>query len=159
MEKEIQNQLRNLKESIKYWWINLKILQKTIVILLIIIFLFIFYIVLDANKYQSVVHIIDGEGKVGVNPTDERLDFGDLSRGTSAARTVLIKNGTFIPMYIVIVKTGVISELTKIDKNYFKLEPRKEQKIEFSTYIPASAKVDDNYQGRVYLFKIPTFGL
>ena len=30
---------------------------------------------------------------------------------------------------------------------------------EFSTYIPASAGIDQKYDGRVFLFKIPTFGL
>ena len=46
-----------------------------------------------------------------------------------------------------------------ISKNYFTLAPRAEEKIEFITYVPASAQVDANYTGRMYLFKIPTFGL
>ena len=103
--------------------------------------------------------MVEGEGRVGVNPTTERLDFGDLSRGTSAVRTVTVKNGTVMPMYVVMVKTGNISDLVDIDTNYFKLTRGAEQKIEFQTYIPAWAAIDATYKGRVYLFKIPTFWL
>ena len=58
--------------------------EKILAVVLIIIFLAVFYIALDANKYSAQVLVIEGEGRVGVNPTTERLDFGDLSRGTSA---------------------------------------------------------------------------
>jgi hypothetical protein len=133
--------------------------QKIIIGVLILFFLALFYIMLDANKYAARVRVISGEGRVGVNPTTAALDFGDLSRGTSAIRRVDIQNGTGIPMYIMIFKVGSISDLIDISKNYFVLNPGEQTKIEFSTYIPASAQVEQNYRGRVYLFKIPTFGL
>lgn len=137
----------------------IKTIDKIFIVLIAVIFLFVFYITLDANKYRAMVRVVDGEGKVGVNPTTEALDFGDLSRGTSAVRRVSVSNGTPIPMYIVAVKTGGVGEMMDISKNYFTLAPRMEEKIEFITYVPASAQVDANYTGRVYLFKIPTFGL
>ncbi len=133
--------------------------DKIIGIILIIIFLFVFYVVLDANKYRALVHIIPGAGKVGINPTTESLDFGDLSPGMSQVRKVKINNGTFMPVYVMIWKTGGISDLMTISDNYFKVKPGEEKQIEFPVYVPASAVVDANYTGRVYLFKIPTFGL
>ena len=133
--------------------------DKTILIVVAVLALFIFYVALDANKYRATVHVIEGEGKVGVNPTDLALDFGDLSRGTSAVRRVDLQNGTFMPMYVFMVKTGGISSLVKIDKNNFRLNPREQTKIEYTIYMPASAPVDATYNGRVYLFKVPTFGL
>lgn len=137
----------------------LKTRDKVIGIILIVIFLFVFYVVLDANKYRALVHIIPGEGKVGVNPTTESLDFGDLSPGMSQVRKVKINNGIFMPVYVMIWKTGGISELMTISDNYFKVKPREEKEVEFPVYVPASAVIDSNYTGRVYLFKIPTFGL
>jgi|SRR3989338_9397236 len=137
----------------------MKTREKVIGIIVIVIFFFAFYVTLDANKYSSLVRVIEGDGKVGVNPTADALDFGDLSRGTSAVRRVDIENGTPIPMYIAIIKTGRIGELTKIDKNYFTLGAHEKTKIEFTVYMPASAQIEDKYKGRVYLFKIPTFGL
>jgi len=140
-------------------WSTMKLWQKIVTIAVAVIFLFLFYVVLDANKYAATVRVIEGEGQVGVNPTDRALDFGDLSLGTSAVRRVDINNGTFMPMYIFMVKTGRIAELMKIDKNYFKLKAGEDTKIEYTVYMPASAKIDDTYNGKVYLFKIPTFGL
>ena len=140
-------------------WKQMNVIQKAVTIVLAMIVLFVFYVVLDANKYRATVRTIEGEGQVGVNPTDQALDFGDLSRGTSAVRRVNMENGTFMPMFVVMWKTGKISELMKIDKNYFKLGANETTKIEYSVYMPASAVTDTTYNGRVYLFKIPTFGL
>src|SRR3989344_9346822 len=62
----------------------LKMWEKIVGVILALVFLFVFYVVLDANKYRATVHVIEGQGRVGVNPTTELLDFGDLSPGTSA---------------------------------------------------------------------------
>ena len=144
----------------KSWWEKfagrkMTILDKIVLGVFALAFLFVFYISLDANKYPALVRVVEGEGVVGVNPTDEALDFGDLSRGTSAVRRVEIKNGTPIPMYVILLKLGGIASLIDIDKNFFTLAPRAEDKIEFSVYMPASAEIDRNYTGRVFLFKIP----
>ena len=137
----------------------LKTKDKVIGIILIVAFLFVFYVVLDANKYPAMVHIIEGRGSVGVNPTAEAIDFGDLSRGTGAVRRVDLKNGTFMPMYVMVFKMGSIRDLVKIDRNFFKLKAGENTKIEFEIYIPASAEVGHDYRGRVFLFKVPTFWL
>ena len=137
----------------------LKPAEKVVAIILVVIFAFVFYLVIDANKYQAFVKVIEGEGRAGINPTTEALDFGDLSRGVTAVRRVDIKNNTPMPMFVMVFKTGSIADLMDLSKDNFKLAPRAETKIEFSTYIPASAEIDRIYRGRVYLFKIPTFGL
>jgi len=159
-EEERSPMMENKKGSIfTNWWHALNMANKIITVILAIIVVFLFYVSLDANKYQAVVHVIEGDGKVGVNPTTERLDFGDLSRGTSATRTVTVDNETFMPMYVMVLKFGSISDLVKLDHNYFRLTKGQSRKIEFSVYMPASAPIDSNYSGRVILFKIPTFGL
>src|SRR3990172_1158183 len=160
MGMDITEEAQKPKRSFSAWIEKtagrpLRLRDKIIGVLLIIAFLSAFYIALDANKYRAMVHVVDGEGRVGVNPTTEALDFGDLSRGTSAVRRVNIANGTPIPMYIIIVETGRLADIVDISKNYFTLAPRAEEKIEFITYVPASAQVDANYTGRMYLFKIP----
>ena len=129
--------------------------EKILAVVLVIVFLFVFYIALDANKYQATVHVIEGEGKVGVNPTTERLDFGDLSPGTSAIRRVDIENGTAIPMYVAVVNLGSINDLMKINKSSFTLSPDAKDVIEFTVYMPASAPIDATLTGRVFIFKIP----
>lgn len=120
-----------------------------------IVFLFLFYVTLDANKYQALVHVVEGEGRVGVNPTAERLDFGDLSRGTAAVRTVTIKNDTLMPFFVSVVRVGSITGLMSLSENNFVLRTSEEKKIEFTTYMPASAEIDRKYTGRVFVFKVP----
>jgi len=129
--------------------------EKIVYGLVLAVFLVVFYITLDANKYAAQVHVIEGQGRVGVNPTTEKLDFGDLSPGTQTVRRVDIQNRTPVPVWIAIVRFGDITDLMKIDKNFFVLPGNAETKVEFTVYMPASATVDATMTGRVILFKIP----
>ncbi|HLD86233.1 MAG TPA: hypothetical protein VJA28_02155 [Patescibacteria group bacterium] len=146
--------------SPRRWWQGqvkqkLTLGEKIAAGIILVIFLFVFYITLDANKYAAQVRTIEGEGKVGVNPTTERLDFGDLSRGTSAVRTVTVKNDTVVPFFVSVIKLGAISDLIKQEQNNFVLRKGEERKMEMTVYMPASAEIDHLYTGRVFVFKIP----
>jgi hypothetical protein len=154
MEQEFQNTYREEKRGL---WEGLTKGEKFITILLLFVFLFVFYVTLDANKYRATVLVIEGEGRVGVNPTTEALDFGDLSPGTSGIRRVEVANNTPIPMYIVSVELGSISDLMSVDKNFYTLPARTTERFEYSVYMPASAPVGDRLDGKVWLFKIPIF--
>jgi len=110
--------------------------------------------VLIADKYKATVLVIEGEKKVGVNPTSESLDFGDLSKDTSASRFVTLKSGGG-DTYIWVMKFGSLSDLIKIDDNKFVLSAGQEKKVEFSVYMPASAKIGERMNGSVWIFKIP----
>lgn len=132
--------------------------EKLLAFFLAIVVLAVFYITLDANKYRAEVRVVEGEGRVGVNPTTELLDFGDLSRGSSAVRRVNIANNTKIPMWIAIVRLGSITDLMRPDKNYFTLSAHSEETIEFTTYMPASGEIGSLYSGRVFIFRIPVPG-
>jgi hypothetical protein len=154
-----ESRIMNL-ESRMGWWHRMtgepmKTHEKVVGSILLIIFLFAFYVVLDANKYEATVHVISGEGRVGVNPTTERLDFGDLSPGTAAVRRVTIQNGTPIPMYVAVFRIGRINELMELDQNFFVMPKGAEEQLEFTVYMPASATDGDTLGGRVYIFKIP----
>ncbi|MEK7504865.1 MAG: hypothetical protein AAB589_01075, partial [Patescibacteria group bacterium] len=60
-----------------------------------------------------------------------------------------------VPLRVIIFKIGDIRTLMKVDQNYFRLAPRQSIKIDFTTYMPASAEIDKVYDGRVYIFKVP----
>ncbi len=137
------------------WWGDLSAAQKIIAVVLGLVVLFLFYIALDANKYRATVLVVEGEGKVGVNPTTEVLDFGDLSPGTSAVRRVEVANGTSIPIYVIVFRLGSITDLMDLSRNFFTLPPETVERLEFTVYMPASAPVGERLNGRVYLFKIP----
>ena len=133
--------------------------EKALTGFLALVVLIVFYIALDANKYRAEVRVVEGEGRVGVNPTTELLDFGDLSRGSSAIRRVTIANNTGIPMWIAIARLGSITDLMRPDKNYFTLSAHTEETVEFTTYMPASGEIGAKYTGRVFIFRIPAPGL
>ena len=133
-------------------------MSKIWLMLLGLLFLIVFYITLDANKYRAEARVIEGDGKVGVNPTTELLDFGDLSHGTTGVRRVDIQNGTGIPMGIGIIELGNISSLMNISENYFVLKPNSSEKLEFTIYMPASGEIGKKYTGRVFVFRIPMPG-
>jgi len=107
-----------------------------------------------ADKYQAQVQVIAGEKKVGVNPTTEMLDFGDLSADTSATRTVTLKAGG-MDTFVHITKVGAIGDLIKVSDNNFTLKSGNEKKVEFAMYMPTSAPVGKWYKGNVIIFKIP----
>lgn len=118
--------------------------------------IFAIYLSVDANKFRATVHVVEGESVIGVNPTTESLDFGDLSRGSSAVRRITLKNNTFMPVYVKVVKLGGIADLIDVDKDKFKLAAKQEVTIEFSLFMPASATIDSTYSGRVMIFRMPT---
>jgi hypothetical protein len=124
------------------------------------IVIFILFVVLVqigvADKYSAQVLVIEGEKKVGVNPTTENLDFGDLSADTTATRFVTL-NASGINTYILVWKFGSIAELIKLNKNNFTISKGQTEKLEFSLYMPPSAPIGNKYTGKVWIFKLPKF--
>lgn len=111
--------------------------------------------IMAAERYQAVVNVVEGTDKVGVNPTAERLDFGDLSRDTGASRFVALKNTGRRGKVIWVVKSGAIAELMKSNKpGRFTLAPGEEIKLEFNVKVPVSAPYQ-KFTGTVYIFKWP----
>lgn len=110
---------------------------------------------LTATKYEVLVQVIS-ENRVGVNPTEEKLDFGDLPHDKSAIRSVTLNSRGGIDSYIIVYISGDIADLLKVNKNYFTLPAGASEKLEFSLYIPPSAAYR-YYRGRVLIFQLPKF--
>jgi len=123
----------------------------------VIVVLFVVVVqILVADKYSAQVLVIEGEKQVGVNPTTEKLDFGDLSADTSATRFVTLKAGG-MDTYIWVWEMGKIAELMQVSENNFVISEGEEKRLEFSLYMPPSAPVGDKYTGNVWIFKLPKF--
>ena len=132
-------------------------------IVIVILVLIIGVQIVLADKYKAVVNVvpeIEGERGlekvVGLNPTEESLDFGDLSRDLTMTRFVNIKSEGNMPVFVMVWKFGEVSDLIKLNKNYFKLNPGEEFRLEFTIYVPPSAE-HRKYSGNVWIFKIPVF--
>jgi hypothetical protein len=101
-----------------------------------------------------VVNVVEGENVMGVNPLADKLDFGDLSRNNGMTRYVNLKSGGGMSTYIAVFEFGEISDLVKLDKNFFVLKSGEETKISFEIQIPPSAEIK-KYGGWTIIFRIP----
>jgi len=107
-----------------------------------------------ADKYEVLVNVEEGERIIGINPSTERLDFGDLSRKSSAIRYITLENKGERKIKVIVWKFGEISNLIKVSKSDFVLEPGQEERLEFVLYLPLSARVK-KYSGQIWILKLP----
>jgi len=144
----------NFQAVKKKRWTAGKIL-KVIILFVLLIFVWVGVVqYMAADKYSAVVKV-QKEGKgVGVNPTTENLDFGDLPKGNSLMRFVTIENSGKVDVYVKIIKTGSIADLIKISRNDFILSSGDSEKIELLLEMPISAD-KEGYKGKVIIFKLP----
>ncbi len=133
--------------------INYMVRKVTYIILAVVVLLVVVQ-VLTADRYKAMVKVVDEENKIGVNPTAEALDFGDLSKNTGATRYVSIENNGNYKIYIIVWKFGSIAELIKLSRNNFTLSPGGKERLAFEMYMPVSADKEE-YSGWVWIFKTP----
>ena len=164
MENENNKELNNTKSELaelrkiniqttkKKKWTAGKIL-KVVALFILLIFIWVGVVqYLAADRYNTLVKVqTEGEG-VGVNPTTEELDFGDLPKGDNLMRFITIENNGEMDIYVKIVKTGNISDLIEINRNNFVLSSGDSAKIEFLLEMPISAN-KEKYEGKVIIFK------
>ncbi len=128
---------------------------KTIIIVILAFFLWFLLVQLfNADKHLAIVNVIEGEGKVGLNPLPINLDFGDLSRNTSAKRLIKLENKGRFRVFVVGFKVGEISDLIETNTNFFVMSPGTSQEIEYTIMIPPSAPIK-MYKGYIWILKIP----
>jgi len=132
----------------------MKIIKIVILGVIAVVAVFAVVQIVNASKYDMVVNIVDGENRVGINPTPERLDFGDLSRNTRLARQVTVANGGGMESFVMVWKRGELSDLIRVDKNFCVVHPGEESEISFEAKIPASAETR-KYEGKVWVFRVP----
>lgn len=126
-----------------------------ILVIVLVVVWFVGVQLMAAERYSAVVNVVEGIDKVGVNPTADRLDFGDLSHDTGASRFVTLANNGKVAKQIWVVKTGGIAELMNIDRGgWFVLKAGEQAKIEFNVKIPSSAPYQQ-FRGKVIIFKWP----
>jgi hypothetical protein len=110
--------------------------------------------IINTAKYSMVVQVVEGENVAGLNPTTERLDFGDLSRNNRLTRHVAMRNSGSIPTFVIVWKFGELAELVEVNKNFFTLQPGQETRLSFELFIPSSAEFR-KYSGWVWIFRLP----
>ena len=131
-----------------------KFLKITILFVVFLVAWFAVVQYISADKYEAVVKVIEEGGQIGVNPTTERLDYGDLPKGNASTRFVTIENNGNMDIYVLVLKFGGIAELIRVNKNNFVLNSGEKEKLELSLEMPISAD-KESYEGKVIIFKLP----
>ena len=127
-----------------------KIIGYVLVVLILLVAAVQYY---NAAKYEMLVQVIN-DNRIGVNPTGDRLDFGDLPKDKNATRVVTLESDGNTSAYVIIWVRGEMADFTKVSRNYFTLEGGKTEKVEFDVHIPNSAQAR-YYRGKVTIFQIP----
>lgn len=132
----------------------MSIIKKILLVIVIIILLVVIIQIVNAAKYKMVVNVVEGENIMGINPLADKLDFGDLSRNNGMTRYVTMKSGGTTATYVMVWKWGSISDLVKLNKNYFVLQPGEEVQLAFELQVPPSAEFK-KYSGYTWIFRLP----
>lgn len=132
----------------------MNIIKKILLIILVIIVVLVVVQIVLAEKYKMVVNVKEGENIMGINPTAESLDFGDLSRNNGMTRYVTLKSGGSMAIYVAVFNFGGISDLITLNKNFFTLKSGEEFKLAYEIKIPPSAQIQ-KYSGWTIIFKLP----
>ena len=132
----------------------MSIVKKILLVIVIIILLVVIIQVVNAAKYKMVVNVVEGENVMGINPLADKLDFGDLSRNNGMTRYVTMKSNGKTATYVMVWKWGSISDLVKLNKNNFVLQPGEEVQIAFELQVPPSAEIK-KYNGYTWIFRLP----
>ena len=131
-----------------------RFLRRAVFVLGLILAVVVIVQVINAAKYRMVVNVVDGENVMGVNPTTEKLDFGDLSKNNGMTRYVGLTNGGKLPIFVAAFQFGEMAQLIKINNNYFVLEPGGDFKLAYELQVPPSAETR-KYTGWTIVFRIP----
>ena len=132
----------------------MSIIKKILLVIVIIILLVVIIQIINAAKYKMVLNVVEGENIMGINPLADKLDFGDLSRNNGMTRYVTMKSGGTTATYVMVWKWGSISDLVKLNKNNFVLQPGEEVQLAFELQVPPSAEFK-KYSGYTWIFRLP----
>ena len=132
----------------------MKIVKKILIVIGVIILLVVIIQIVNAAKYKMVVNVVEGENVMGVNPLADKLDFGDLSRNNGMTRYITMKSSGKTATYVMVWRWGGISDLIKLDKNNFVLQPGEEVQLAFELLVPPSAEIK-KYSGYTWIFRLP----
>ena len=97
--------------------------------------------------------VAGSEPSFGINPTTERLDFGDLQPGLTETRFVTLENGK-LPNRVTIIIYGGIRDFLSVDDAFFTMDPNETRRIAFHIAVPSNAETR-KHSGRVVIIRTP----
>ena len=121
-------------------------------VLLILVGTFFFQ---SVTRYSTQVIVAEAGAPLGINPLEDRIDFGDIPVGQEVTKTLILENLGGVDNYIAIFVVGGIGDLVKVEPNFFTLVSGERMDVQFRLAMPDSAPVDKNFSGSVFVFRLP----
>lgn len=121
-------------------------------VLLILVGTFLFQ---SVTRYRTQVIVAAAGAPLGINPLEDRIDFGDIPVGQEVTKTLILENLGSVDNYIAIFLIGGIGDLVKVEPNFFTLVSGEKKDVRFRLAMPDSAPVDKRFSGRVLVFRLP----
>ena len=92
---------------------------------------------------------------IGLAPYyEDRLDFGDLPRGSAASMKLTLQNEGRIPSRFTIIATGDVRQFIRISDAFFTLSPGDAKSVEFTIAVPRTAE-PKKYTGNIHVVRTP----
>ena len=109
----------------------------------------------STTVYSSRVIVKPAGDPIGINPLDDRVDFGDVPQGAAISKTLVFNNEGTVPNQVRIIVMGGIADLVKVEVKTFTLQPGEEKSVKFELVMPPSATPEDQFSGRVIVVRFP----
>ena len=121
-------------------------------VLIILVGTFLFQ---SVTRYTTQVIVAAPGAPLGINPLQDRIDFGDIPVGQEVTKTLILENLGGVDNYIAIFIVGGVGDLVKVEPNFFTLVSGQRMDVQFRLSMPDSAPVDQKFSGRVFIFRLP----
>ncbi len=105
--------------------------------------------------YSSQVIVVEAGDPIGINPLEDRVDFGEVPRGSAISKTISFENTGTVPNRIMVFIIGGIGDLVTVEPGSFTLNEGEKMDVKLGVVMPESAEVGKKFSGRVVVVRIP----
>lgn len=105
--------------------------------------------------YNAQVIVKEKGSPIGINPMEDRVDFGDVPQGSGVSKTLIFENEGSVPNRLIIYVLGSIGDMVQTEPQSFILKPGEKKDVKLRLVMPESAPVDKVYTGRVIVLRLP----
>ena len=92
---------------------------------------------------------------LGIAPFTDRIDFGDIPRGSTITKTIKLENAGTVPNDVHVFVMGSIAKFIKVTPSSITLDEGEKADINLEIFIPESATPEQKFTGRVFILRLP----
>ncbi len=105
--------------------------------------------------YSAQVVAKEKGSPIGMAPFTDRVDFGDIPRGSSITKAIILENQGTFPNSIRVFVQGSIAKFIEVTPSSYILEAGETVEIKLAIFIPESATPEQKFTGRVIILRLP----